>query len=302
MLGGIHLRSWGLLAVPLILAACNLPVSADPTATPTPKPLTLDEIETAVVATLEAEAQMTASAKPSDTPVPAQPTSTASDTPAGPTETPTDVPICLVVSNALNLRYGPGLVYAPPLQTLTAGTVLHPFAKNADGSWLEIQLQGEPTTGWVSSGGQYVSCNFDPSGLPLGQIPPTPTPTITPTPAPTFTPSPTDRPTSAPTTCPNLNKTTLNASEELVKGKWVINLAWGSVGGCGPITGTITATFSDQRAPYATYSVKGGSGKLTEIPLERSPGTYTIEYILKIEDSTGQTDTASAKVPVYWIG
>lgn len=132
-------------------------------------------------------------AQPSDTPTPLEPSPTATNTPVTPTEVPTEAPSCIVVANALNLRYGPGVVYKPPLQTLPAGTVLLPFAKNDDGSWLEVQLEGESTTGWVSAGGQFISCNFDPSGLLQGQIPPTPTP------APTSTPKLTDNPTPSPT-------------------------------------------------------------------------------------------------------
>ena len=243
---------------------------------------------------------MTASEKPSDTPIPVQPTST--DTPAGPTETPTEVLSCLVVSNVLNLRYGPGLVYAPPLQTLTAGTVLLPFAKNADGSWLEIQLQGEPTTGWVSSGGQYVSCNFDHLGLPLGQIPPTPTPTITPTPAPTFTPSPTDKPTTAAPTntpCPKFTNATLNATVDARTN--AVNLTWGTTGGCGPYEGTLTATYKGEGSPYATYGIEAASGKLTDTPPVRCEGRFTIVYTLSLNDGSGQSIVANTSADVDWI-
>ena len=132
-------------------------------------------------------------AQPSNTPTPPEPSLTATHTLVIPTEVPTEAPSCLVVANALNLRYGPGVVYKPPLQTLSAGTVVLPFAKNGDSSWLEVQLEGELTTGWVSAGGQFIGCNFDPSGLPQGQIPPTPTP------APTSTPNLTDSPTPSPT-------------------------------------------------------------------------------------------------------
>jgi hypothetical protein len=293
-----------MLALPLILATCNRPDLVDPTPTPTPKPLTLDEIETAVVATLVAEGQMTAAVRPSDTPVPTEePTATPSDTPEGPTETPTETPSCLVVSNALNLRYGPGLVYAPPLQTLSAGTVLLPFAKNGDGSWLEVQLQGESTTGWVSSGGQFVSCNFDPSGLPLGQIPPTPTPTITPTPAPTLTPSPTDKPTSAPPTntpCPKFtNPSSISTSVNV--GTNEVTVTWGSQGGCGSITGIITATIKGERSAYQTYSIKGQSGKLTDKPPNRGCGSWDIIYVLTLQDSSGQTLTTSTSANIYWL-
>lgn len=281
------LRYWGPAAALLLLAACNRPDLVDPTATPTPRPLSLEEIETAVVATLVAEGQI---ARPSDTPTPTEePTATPSDTPEGPTDTPTEVPSCLVVSNTLNLRYGPGLAYAPPLQTLTSGTVLLPFAKNADGSWLEVQLQGESTTGWVSSAGQFVNCNFDPSGLPLGQIPPTPTPTKTLTPTPTLTPSPTNTP------CPKFTNATLSARA----GSTGVDLTWGTSGGCGPYEGVITVTYEGESDPYAKYEVKASSGKLFDP--RRCEGSFTITYTLTLTDSSGQTVTANDTVNVTWI-
>ena len=213
MSGGNRFRYGVVLGVALSLAACNRPDLVDPAATPTPRLLSLEEIETAVAATLAFEGKMTAAAQPSDTPVPTEePTATPSARPESPTETPTEVPSYLVVSNALNLRHGPGLVYAPPLQTLTSGTVLLPFAKNGDGSWLEVQLQGESTTGWVSAAGQFVSCNFDPSSLPLGQVPPTPTPTKTLTPAPTLTPTATFTPSATVTPCPKFTNPLIKAS------------------------------------------------------------------------------------------
>ena len=291
MSGGNRIRYAVVLGVALILAACNRPDLVDSTDTPTPQPLSLGEIETMVGATLGAEGRLTAAARPSDTPVPTEePTATPSATPQGPTSTPTEVPSCLVVSNALNLRYGPGLTYAPPLQTLTSGTVLLPFAKNGDGSWIEVQLQGESTTGWVSSAGQFVSCNFDPSGLPLGQIPPTPTPTKTLTPTPSLTPSPTDKPTPTPTACPKFTNPFIRAS--VSPGSTTVSLNWGSEGGCGAITGTVTATVKGDDSPYQIYSIKGGSGNLSD----KSPirgCSWTVIYVLTLKDSSGQTLTTS---------
>ena len=239
---------------------------------------------------------MTAAARPSDTPTPTEePTATPSDTPEGPTETPTEVPSCLVVSNSLNLRYGPGLPYAPPLQTLSSGTVLLPFAKNGDGSWLEIQLQGESTTGWVSSAGQFVSCNFDPSGLPLGQIPPTPTPTKTLTPTPTLTPSATDKPTTTNTPCPKFTITMFTARAASSG----VDLTWGTSGGCGPYEGFIAVTYEGESDPYANYEVKGASGKLFDP--RRCEGSFTITYALTLTDGSGQTVTANDIVKVTWV-
>ena len=196
MLARVAIRFWGQAAILLLLTACNLSGLVDPMPTPT---LTPEEIETLVGATPIVEGKTTDVARPSDTPTPPEPSPTATNTPVTPTEVPTEAPSCLVVAGSLNLRYGPGVVYRPPLKALPAGTVLLPFAKNGDGSWLVVQLEGELTAGWVSAGGQFISCNFDPSSLPQGQIPPTPVPTNTSTPAPTSTPKLTDNPTPSPT-------------------------------------------------------------------------------------------------------
>ncbi len=196
MLARVPIRFWGQAAFLLLLTACNLSGLVDPMPTPTLSP---EEIETLVGATPIVEGKTTDVARPSDTPTPPEPSATATNTPVTSTEVPTVAPSCLVVASTLNLRYGPGVAYKPPLKTLPAGTVLLPFAKNGDGSWLLVQLEGELTAGWVSSGGQFISCNFDPLGLPQGQIPPTPNPTNTSTPAPTSTPKLTDNPTPSPT-------------------------------------------------------------------------------------------------------
>ncbi len=236
MSGGNRFRYGVVLGVALILAACNRPDLVDPTATPTPRLLSLEEIQTAVAATLAFEGKMTAAARPSDTPAPDKPSATpASLSSPAPALTPTHTPTSSPTAKP---------TLAPPTNTLP--------------------------------------------------------------PPPSATPKPTDKPTSAPPTntpCPDLKSATLGANAKVnSKGKWEVNLAWGSAGGCGQITGTITATFSDQRTPYVTYSVKSGTGKMIDFPPQRSEGTYSIEYILKLEDSTGQTIGAAAKVSVYWIG
>lgn len=299
MLGGIRYRYILILALPLILVACNLPDRVVSVPTATPSGLTLEEMEAAVASTLKAEGTLTAAARPSDTPSPAEPSPTATDTAAVPTETPTEVPSCLVVASILNLRSGPGLVYDPPLQTMSAGTVLLPFAKNGDGSWLEVQLQGESTTGWVSASAQFISCNFDPSGLPLGQIPPTPTPTNTSTPAPTLTPTSTYTATPTNTPCPKFTNPTLSAVIANLNND--VSLAWGSSGGCGPFTGTITATYKGESDPFEIYDVGGQSGKLTKRPDVRCEGTFTIVYALTLQDASGNTVSTTTTVAVTWL-
>lgn len=165
------------LALPAwVLLACAGPVAPEPD-----RVATRVAEEKAVAATLTAEALASQPSLPTATPTPA---------PAQPPSTPAEVTAvarCEVVSNALNLRAGPGTVYDPPLATLPAGAELSPVAFSPtgfpDGQWLQVQAGSQ--VGWVSAGGQFVSCNIDPATLPPpAALPPTPTP------MPTFTPLP----------------------------------------------------------------------------------------------------------------
>ena len=87
---------------------------------------------------------------------------------------------CEVVTGGLNLRYGPGIVYAPPILVVDLGGQLNPMARNGDGTWIEVTVAETGATGWVSSAGQFVECDVDIQSLPTSIIPPTPTPSPTP--------------------------------------------------------------------------------------------------------------------------
>jgi hypothetical protein len=143
-----------------------------PSATPTP---TIDQqaMETAVAATLTALAP-THTSTPSVTPTPSL------------TPTP-DALRCTVLAASLNLRYGPGAVYDPPIAVLAQNMELQPLARSENG-WLEVRIAASGQTGWVSGDSQLVQCSAGIASLPLGVIPPTPTfipsPTFTPTPVP----------------------------------------------------------------------------------------------------------------------
>ena len=112
-----------------------------------------------------------------------------------------------------------------------------------------------------------------------------PTPTETPTSVPpTDTPTPTFTPTFTPTPCPDLTNATLSAT--VIAGSVNhVSVAWGSTGGCSPHSGTLTARYTDQQSPYAIYSVKAQTGKLTDQPPSRCEGMHTIEYVLVLSDS-----------------
>ena len=174
-------------------------------------------VQKAAIATLTAEAPLGAPTEPPPEPPTAAPIVTAtappvSDTPAAPTpetaatqpspaDTATPLPRCTVVANALNLRPGPGTQYDPPLVAVPAGFELVPLAFSPtgfpSGQWLQVQVPAGGQTGWVSVGPQFISCNVDLAGLPLGIAPPTPTPLPTNTPPPPI-PTPPERVTLPP--------------------------------------------------------------------------------------------------------
>jgi len=109
------------------------------------------------------------------------------------TPTPTATPptaTCTVQSSTLNVRYGPGTEYTPPIGSLRRGAVVEMVARNATSTWVQIADSDTGLNGWVSGASQYVECTKTISSLRLGVIPPTPTPraTATPTATPTIAP------------------------------------------------------------------------------------------------------------------
>ena len=80
-----------------------------------------------------------------------------------------------------------------------------------------------------------------------------------------------------------------------------MTLTWGSQGGCGAITGTITATYKVDSSPYKTHSVKGGSGNVTDKPSFKGCGSFDIIYVLSLKDNSGQTLTTSTSANVFWL-
>jgi hypothetical protein len=192
----------GLVGLVLVLTACTpggLTPQPDTQATEAAEQGKIDE---AVAATLAAQATATpaevAPVTPADvtaTEAPVTPPSADTPVPTLATEPaevpPTAAPVeatCTVVSTALNVRSGPGLVYDPPLTSLPGQTQLIPIAFNGagfPGRWVLVEVPANNLTGWVSADPQFIDCTIDVAGLPLAEAPPTPTPTNTSTPVPT---------------------------------------------------------------------------------------------------------------------
>ena len=94
-------------------------------------------------------------------------------------------PSCTVLQD-LNLRFGPGTAYRPPIRALPANSVVSAlgFAPQGipGGSWAYVEDPATEDRGWVSAGSQYISCNVDLSTLPpvdFGTPPPPPLPNST---------------------------------------------------------------------------------------------------------------------------
>ncbi len=141
----------------LVSMACGL---FNPTATPVQQPSTIQPTQ-----------------QPSSTTQTLQPTL---DTNA--TTDPGADPQCTVLQD-LNLRFGPGTAYRPPIRALPANSVVTPlgFAPQGipGGSWAYVQDPATQDKGWVSAGSQFISCNVELSTLPavaFGTPPPPPLP------------------------------------------------------------------------------------------------------------------------------
>jgi len=113
-------------------------------------------------------------------------------------------------ANSINVRSGPGTIYAPLGASLLVDTCLFFSARNEESTWLQIapnqpdislkQYEG----GWIFREllGLKPTSSVD---LPAVTLTPTPTPSETPSITPTFTRTPTE--TLTPTETPSLNET-----------------------------------------------------------------------------------------------
>lgn len=151
---------------------------------------------------------------------------------------------------------------------------------------------------------------------PVGGNPtPPPSPSPSPTSTPIAIPTPTHGPTAPPyflatpiavyhpppvlQLCVSLSSVTLTDSvSRSITGANIHNLSWNSNGTCGPLSGTITATyitFSCQfticgpRSTIATYQISGGSGTYSD-PAVGIGVTYT----LTLKDRYGATASATS--------
>jgi hypothetical protein len=140
------------------------------TSTPTYEP---DNISTKIPASIPT-LTITPTPSTTSTPLPPSPTSTQ-------TATPTPTPEAVVVAtNGLNLRYGPGIIYDPPIGYLSNGDILDVKGRTANSEWIQVVSSRRGIEGWVSAKPEYVQINMDLDSIPIVvELPPTPAPTPT---------------------------------------------------------------------------------------------------------------------------
>ena len=125
---------------------------------------------------------------------------------SSPTNPPFDILIYCVNSlyaNTINVRSGPGTIYAPLGEPLKVGTCLSFSARNEETTWLQIApLQLDPVLDQYAGGWIFRELlglgSLGPIDLPAVTLTPIPTPSNTPTITPTFTPTETPSPTETP--------------------------------------------------------------------------------------------------------
>ncbi|MDW8297720.1 MAG: ABC transporter substrate-binding protein [Anaerolineae bacterium] len=85
-----------------------------------------------------------------------------------------------VLNDFVNVRYGPGPEYAPPIGRLPRGTKVELLGANSTYTWFTFNFQGQ--LAWVTGDSRLVSIFGDVRILPIVPAPPTRTPAATATP------------------------------------------------------------------------------------------------------------------------
>lgn len=97
----------------------------------------------------------------------------------------------VVAANGLNLRFGPGIIYDPPIGYLRSGDILDIKGRIVSNEWIQVVPASNPEMlGWVSAWDEYVEINVEWDNIPIVEAPPLPTSTPTP-PAPVLAHAPT---------------------------------------------------------------------------------------------------------------
>lgn len=222
-------RLLGGMLLMLLLAGCPSTPEAQPLAptrtpmptfTPTPEGPVVDVAATEAAAVAETAVAATAAAQPQE----AAPTDTPAESapPTEPAATPTPASAQATVSQAINVRGGPGTNY-PIIGAAQPGTQFTIKGKDPTGAWWQVDYNGQ--NGWLF--GQLVTAQNTDAVAVAQNIPPAPPPTATPIPQPTTPPAqPTQPPAAQPTQAPapstkyKFNVVVVSKCERQPAGNW----------------------------------------------------------------------------------
>jgi hypothetical protein len=84
----------------------------------------------------------------------------------------------VVAESGLNLRYGPGVVYDPPIGYLSEGDVLDIIGRITTNEWVQVIALGTGKEGWISASSEYVQINLDLKTIPVVRQPLAAAPTL----------------------------------------------------------------------------------------------------------------------------
>ena len=213
----------GILFLLALISTFMMPLPAPPTETPTStfSPPTTSVPDTVTFTAEPDTPTRTPTASESPT-VTLSPTLTLTPSPSltispSPTNRPfARLGLCVLseYANRINVRSGPGTIYAPLGEPLLVDTCLFFSARNEEATWLQIAPNQQDASlrqyegGWIYRDLLGLGTS-GPIDLPAVTLTPTPTPSHTPTitPTATATPSRTRTPTDTPTETPSATET-----------------------------------------------------------------------------------------------
>jgi Bacterial SH3 domain len=151
-----------LCAVALVFGVRNAPFFSSPAAAQVTPTTIVADLATPTVAELPTDT-------PELAPTEVQPTATASA-------------VTLTMKDRLHVRAGPNTT-SKVLDTLDVGTVVTAVGRNADSSWIQVQLPGKTDLGWVINNPEYLTASSDVNALPVADTGAQSAPTRTETPS-----------------------------------------------------------------------------------------------------------------------
>jgi uncharacterized protein YraI len=175
--------------VPPTVTATGTNTPLPPTSTPEPAGISTETLVAQALVPSNAPTS-TATSLPSSTPIPSLtststpvPTVTATNTPLPATDTlsPTETPVSstatpgipmATLNQGVNVRSGPGVEFAPPIGSLSAGQTVEILARTSAGDWFKIRYFDQD--GWVAA--PLVTVSGDLARIPVDSGPSTPTP------------------------------------------------------------------------------------------------------------------------------